>query len=74
MNTYRKRMIVQDPKQVVLSDIPFQAGQEVEVTVYATDGGEDLRALFKKTQQLPQIKVLTEDDIVAEIEAYRNEQ
>ena len=33
MNTYRRRLVVQDPKQIVLSDVPFQTGQEVEITL-----------------------------------------
>ncbi|MCZ6632670.1 MAG: hypothetical protein O7G87_04635 [bacterium] len=79
MNTYRKRLVIQDPKQVVLVDLPFQPGQEVEITLRATDQEsknlkEELRTLFQKTQQLPQVQTLTEDDIAAEIEAYRNDQ
>lgn len=79
MNTYRKRLVIQDPKQVVLVDVPFQPGQEVEITLRATDQEsknlkEELRTLFQKTQQLPQVQTLTEDDIAAEIEAYRNDQ
>ncbi len=79
MNTYRKRLVIQDPKQVVLKDVPFQPGQEVEITLCATDREgknpkEELRTLFQKTQQLHQVQTLTEDDIVAEIEAYRNNQ
>ena len=34
----------------------------------------ELRALLKKTQSLPQIQTLTEEDILAEIEAYRKGQ
>ncbi len=76
MNTYRKRLIVQDSKQIVLSDVPFQTGQEVEVILRSTERPaierkNDLRVLLKKTQSLPQIQTLTEEDILAEIEAYR---
>ena len=79
MNTYRKRLVVQDPKQIVLSDVPFQTGQEVEVILRSTERPaierkNDLRALLKKTQSLPQIQTLTEEDILAEIEAYRKGQ
>ncbi len=78
MNTYRRRLVVQDPKQIVLSDVPFQTGQEVEVILRSTERPaerkNDLRALLKKTQSLPQIQTLTEEDIVAEIEAYRKGQ
>ncbi len=79
MNTYRRRLVVQDPKQIVLSDVPFQTGQEVEITLRSVEQPtverkNDLRALFKKTQSLPQIQTLTEEDILAEIEAYRKGQ
>ena len=33
MSTYRRRLVVQNPKQIVLSDVPFQTGQEVEITL-----------------------------------------
>ena len=79
MNTYRRRLVVQDPKQIVLSDIPFQTGQEVEITLRSVEQPtverkNDLRDLLKKTQSLPQIQTLTEEDILAEIEAYRKGQ
>lgn len=79
MNTYRRRLVVQDPKQIVLSDVPFQTGQEVEVILRSTERSaierkNDLRALLKNTQSLPQIQTLTEEDILAEIEAYRKGQ
>lgn len=77
MNTYRRRLVVQDPKQIVLSDVPFQTGQEVEIILRSVEQPtverkNDLRDLLKKTQSLPQIQTLTEEDILAEIEAYRN--
>ncbi len=77
MSTYRRRLVVQDPKQIMLSDVPFQTGQEVEITLRSieqptVERKNELRALLKKTQSLPQIQTLTEEDILAEIEAYRN--
>ena len=77
MNTYRRRLVVQDPKQIVLSDVPFQTGQEVEIILRSVEQPtvelkNDVRDLLKKTQSLPQIQTLTEEDILAEIEAYRN--
>ena len=77
MNTYRRRLVVQDPKQIVLADVPFQTGQEVEITLRSVEQPtverkNELRVLLKKTQSLPQIQILTEEDILAEIEAYRN--
>ena len=79
MNTYRRRLVVQDPKQIVLSDVPFQTGQEVEIILRSIEQStverkNDLRDLLKKTQSFPQIQTLTEEDILAEIEAYRKGQ
>ena len=79
MNTYRRRLVVQDPKQIVLSDVPFQTGQEVEIILRSieqptVEQKNELRALLKKTQSLPQIQTLTEEDILAEIETYRKGQ
>ncbi len=34
---------------------------------------EKFRELFKRTQSLPQLQTITEDDIIAEIKAYRTE-
>ena len=79
MNTYRRCLVVQDPKQIVLSDVPFQTGQEVEIILRSieqptAERKNELRTLLKKTQSLPQVQTLTEEDILAEIEAYRKGQ
>ena len=79
MKSYRTSLTIKDPKQVILSDLPFREGQQVEVVVVAKDGAdssriEQLRELFAATQSLPQLKALSEDDIISEVEAYRNGQ
>ena len=60
----------------MLSDLPFRSGQIVEILVLAEEDREnavkELKALFKETQSLPQAKTLTDEDIRAEIEAYRS--
>lgn len=76
MLAYRKYATVQKSQQIVLSDLPFQPGQRVEVVVIAedeplTDRVRELRELFKTTQSLPQSQAITEDEIAAEIAAYR---
>lgn len=75
MTLYKKRLTIQEPNRIVLSDVPFQQGQEVEVVLRAIPECaadlENLKPLFKKTQALPQVQILTEDEIAAEIEAYR---
>lgn len=77
MLAYRKKLVIQDPKQVVLTDLPFEPGQEVEILVLQDDSDrarrvEELRALFKQTQALSQLQSITEDEIAAEIAAYRD--
>lgn len=76
MKEFRTSLTIKDPKQVVLSDLPFSEGQEVEVVVVAKDGFDDrvrqLKDLLKATQSLPQVQTLTEEDITREVEAYRN--
>ena len=76
MNAYKKYMTIEDPNQVVLSDLPFQPGQRVEVIILAEDSdratlGQKIRDLFDKTQALPGVQDITEEEIAAEIEAYR---
>jgi hypothetical protein len=76
MIAYRQYATVQKSKQIVLSDLPFQPGQRVEVVVIAEDEPpanrvRELRELFQITQALPQAQAITEDDIAAEIAAYR---
>ena len=76
MNTYKKYITIEDPNYVVLSDLPFQAGQRVEVIILAQNNeravlAQKLRELLKETQALNADNPLTEEEIVAEIEAYR---
>ena len=76
MNTYKKYITIEDPNYVVLSDLPFQVGQRVEVIILAQNNeraalAQKLRELLKETQALHADNPLTEEEIVAEIEAYR---
>ncbi|MEA5505020.1 hypothetical protein VB735_18295 [Halotia wernerae UHCC 0503] len=77
MNAYKKYITITDPKQVILSDLPFQAGQRVEIIILAEDNlkseiRKKLRDLFDKTHLLPGVQDITEAEIAAEIEAYRS--
>ena len=79
MKAYRTYLTVTDAKQVVLSDVPFPPGQVVEVLILAQndDQTQALRqfdTLLKGTQTLPQVQALTDDEIAAEIAAYRSGQ
>jgi hypothetical protein len=76
MMAYRQYVTIQDPKQLVLSGLPFRPGQRVEVVMIAEEEQpaarvQELRALFKTTQALPQAQAITEEEIAAEIAAYR---
>ena len=67
MKAYRTYLVVEDPKRVVLTDVPFNAGQRVEVLMVQDESSErlteELRTLLKETQDLPQIKTLSEAEI-----------
>ncbi|MBW4642571.1 MAG: hypothetical protein KME23_06115 [Goleter apudmare HA4340-LM2] len=76
MNAYKKYITITDPNQLILSDLPFQVGQRVEIIILAEDSpradmSKKLRDLFDKTQSLPDVQNITESEIIAEIEAYR---
>jgi hypothetical protein len=84
MATFRKQITIEDPDHVVLSGLPFEPGQRVEITL-TTDSSAcppldalrsrsvpERESLFKTTQALPQAQAITEDEITAEIVAYRS--
>jgi hypothetical protein len=76
MNAYRTYLTIEDPQRVVLTDIPFVRGQRVEILVVEAEGNraeavEELRALLKATQALPEARSVTDEEIAAEIAAYR---
>ncbi len=76
MNAYKKYITVEDPNHLVLSGLPFKAGQRVEIIILSDDNPRDeisqkFKDLFDKTQALPGVQDITEEEIVAEIEAYR---
>lgn len=76
MRAYRKYLTIENPKQVTLFDLPFAAGDCVEVVMIATESSsvaqvETLHALLKTTQALPQARALTDADLAAEVAAVR---
>ncbi|HXV19951.1 MAG TPA: hypothetical protein VD811_03030 [Desulfuromonadales bacterium] len=76
MFAYKKYVTIKDPAKLELTGLPFRPGQRVEVVMIAEDENQEartdeLRALFKKTQALPQAKAISEDAIAEEVEAYR---
>ena len=79
MLAYRKFVTIQDPQKLVLTDLPFEVGQRVEIVVIGEDEDiikrvHELRELFRATQALPQAQTITEQDIADEIDAHRNRQ
>jgi hypothetical protein len=75
METYKTYITIENPDQVVLSNLPFQVGQRVEIIILPEYNraaiSQKLKALFKKTQALPEVSEITDVDIEAEISAYR---
>jgi hypothetical protein len=76
MNAYKKSITIEDPNQLVLSDLPFQPGQRVKVIILAEDNeraalAQRLQELFKETQALHADNPMTDEEIASEIEAYR---
>ena len=72
MNTYRTYLTVTNPGQLILTDLPFQSGQSVEILIRpqqkkSKGSLNTLQKLLKETQKLPQIQTITEEDIQAEI-------
>lgn len=78
MQAYKTVTTIQKKQRLVLENVPFRAGQEVEVVVLTKQPAKnqvaELRALFSETQVLPQIQTISEEEIAAEIAAYRASQ
>ena len=78
MEAYRTYLTITDPQQVVLKNVPFRPGQRVEVLLLTHNADEttaqEMRALFRETQSLPQVKTLSDVEIAAEVAAYRSGQ
>ncbi|MEH2308197.1 hypothetical protein [Nostoc sp.] len=76
MTAYKTYITIADPKQLVLSDLLFKAGQRVKVIILTDDNqrvtlAEKLKKLFKEMQAIHADNPLTDEEIAAEIEAYR---
>lgn len=78
MKAYRRYVTVEDPQKIVLENTPFQPGDRLEVLLISQEGSsfsidDQMDELFGQLQSLPQSQHLTEEEIIAEIIAYRNE-
>ena len=78
MLAYKKYVTIKSQNSLTLRDLPFKPGQRVEIVMIAEDDQNvylaDLQTLLKQTQSLPETRSITEDEIAAEITAYRTEQ
>lgn len=64
MQAYKAYVRIENPAEVLLHDLPFKPGQVVEILVIAQDERmatevDELRSLFKKTQNLPSVRALS---------------
>jgi flagellar biosynthesis/type III secretory pathway chaperone len=78
MTSYKTYLIVDESNQIIVSNLPFKPGQKVQVRIEVVDENKqplvkELQNLFKEIQALPSSKNITEEEIVAEIEAYRQQ-
>jgi flagellar biosynthesis/type III secretory pathway chaperone len=78
MTSYKTYLTVDESNQIIVSNLPFKPGQKVEVRIEVVDENKqplvkELQNLFKEIQALPSSKNITEEEIVAEIEAYRQQ-
>jgi hypothetical protein len=77
MMTYEVYTTVDEGKNIIVSGVPFGIGQRVKVILTIAKGEstqrvQTLKKLFKRTQALPQAQKISEDEIAAEIAAYRS--
>lgn len=75
MIAYKKNAVIEADGKLTLSELPFQPGQQVEVRLSVvgetTSQLDNLKAAFRETQQIPQAKKISEQEIADEIAAYR---
>lgn len=77
MAACRRYVTIEDPEQLVLTDLPFTPGQQVEVLITAADAKpsdsvHDPKALLKETQAFAKASRITDEEIAAEVQAYRS--
>jgi hypothetical protein len=76
MTAYTKRLTIGPDKRLVLTDLPFETGQQVEVLLLPetrdrSGNAAELDRLLKETQNLPQAQTISESQIAEEIATYR---
>ncbi len=83
LTAYRKKVTVRPDGSIEILDSLLKPGTEAEVillvesepdsTVSIQARVDEWKALFRETQALPQAQTITEEEIAAEIAAYRAE-
>jgi len=79
LTAYREKVTVRADGRIEIKSSNLKPGMKAEVIVLVESESAEARkarvkewkALFKKTQALPQAKTITEEEIAAEIAAYR---
>ena len=76
---YRTVITVDNPNQIVLNNVPVQPGDRVEVVVRPQSKqrvkvAKRMKQLLRETHSLPQLENISEEEIAAEVAAYRNGQ
>ena len=73
----KRQLTIDATHNLLLSNLPYHAGQKLTVIVMAEDELRQRQAkwknFFKQLQAMPVAQNLTDEDIAAEIEAYRSE-
>jgi len=80
---YRRKATVNSDGRIEIKTPSLKPGTKTEVIILVesesdktetrTEHMDEWKALFKETQALPQAKTITEEEIAAEIAAYRAE-
>ncbi|MGB5594818.1 MAG: hypothetical protein WBM32_17420 [Crocosphaera sp.] len=78
MKSYQKSIKLETTSNLVLDDLPFQEGEEIEIIIIPKNQQRkelvaELKKLLKETQTLHSENPLTEAEIQAEIDAVRKE-
>jgi hypothetical protein len=75
MNAYKTYAVITESKRLELQNLPFEQGQRVEILVIAEEKKalDKMKTLFEEIQNLETSKSITEEEIRAEILAYRHE-
>lgn len=79
MNTYKTYAQIDASGRLILEGLPFSAGSLLEILVVdqshqPEERVESWRTLMRHVQGLPQSQAITDEDIIAEIEAVRSGQ